>query len=396
MTSMLKNRRVLSGAHAAAEAMRQIDPDVVAVYPITPQTPIAMKFADYVNEGKVHTEMIRVESEHSAMSACVGSSAAGARTMTATSSNGLALMTEIVYIASSTRLPIVMNLADRALSGPINIHGDHSDAMLVRDSGWIILASENAQDVYENTIMAVKIAEDKRVLLPVMILQDGFITSHSAETMYTFDDETVKNFVGEYDPKYSLLRTDNPITIGPLDLFDYYFEHKRQQVEAMDNAKKVIKEVFSNFSKLTGKTYDYFEGYRIEDADFILVAMNSSVGTAKFVADKFREKGVKAGVLKIRVFRPFMDEEVVEKLKNAKAVAVLDRAASFGSHGGPIFHDVRSAFYESSKKPKILNYIYGLGGRELSVELLNKVFNDLIELDKGKSMSQVQYLGVRD
>ncbi len=396
MTSMLKNRKVLSGAHAAAEAMRQIDPDVVAVYPITPQTPIAMKFADYVNEGKVHTEMIRVESEHSAMSACVGSSAAGARTMTATSSNGLALMTEIVYIASSTRLPIVMNLADRALSGPINIHGDHSDAMLVRDSGWIILASENAQDVYENTIMAVKIAEDKRVLLPVMILQDGFITSHSAETMYTFDDETVKKFVGEYNPKYSLLRTDNPITMGPLDLFDYYFEHKRQQVEAMDNAKKVIKEVFSNFSKLTGKTYDYFEGYKTEDADFIIVAMNSSVGTAKFVADKFREKGVKAGVLKIRVFRPFMDEEVVEKLKNAKAVAVLDRAASFGSHGGPIFHDVRSAFYESDKKPKMLNYIYGLGGRELSVELLNKVFNDLIEFDGGKSMNQVQYLGVRD
>ncbi len=396
MTSMLKNRKVLSGAHAAAEAMRQIDPDVVAVYPITPQTPIAMKFADYVNEGKVHTEMIRVESEHSAMSACVGSSAAGARTMTATSSNGLALMTEIVYIASSTRLPIVMNLADRALSGPINIHGDHSDAMLVRDSGWIILASENAQDVYENTIMAVKIAEDKRVLLPVMILQDGFITSHSAETMYTFDDETVKKFVGEYNPKYSLLRTDNPITVGPLDLFDYYFEHKRQQVEAMDNAKKVIKEVFSNFSKLTGKTYDYFEGYKTEDADFIIVAMNSSVGTAKFVADKFREKGVKAGVLKIRVFRPFMDEEVVEKLKNAKAVAVLDRAASFGSHGGPIFHDVRSAFYESDKKPKMLNYIYGLGGRELSVELLNKVFNDLIEFDGGKSMNQVQYLGVRD
>ena len=396
MTSMLKNRKVLSGAHAAAEAMRQIDPDVVAVYPITPQTPIAMKFADYVNEGKVHTEMIRVESEHSAMSACVGSSAAGARTMTATSSNGLALMTEIVYIASSTRLPIVMNLADRALSGPINIHGDHSDAMLVRDSGWIILASENAQDVYENTIMAVKIAEDKRVLLPVMILQDGFITSHSAETMYTFDDETVKKFVGEYNPKYSLLRTDSPITVGPLDLFDYYFEHKRQQVEAMDNAKKVIKEVFSNFSKLTGKTYDYFEGYKTEDADFIIIAMNSSVGTAKFVADKFREKGVKAGVLKIRVFRPFMDEEVVEKLKNAKAVAVLDRAASFGSYGGPIFHDVRSAFYESDKKPKMLNYIYGLGGRELSVELLNKVFNDLIEFDGGKSMNQVQYLGVRD
>ncbi len=392
----LKNRRVLSGAHAAAEAMRQIDPDVVAVYPITPQTPIAMKFSEFVNDGSVHTEMIRVESEHSAMSACVGSAAAGARTMTATSANGLALMTEIVYIASSTRLPIVMNLADRALSAPINIHGDHSDAMLVRDASWIMLCSENAQDVYENTIMAVRIAENKNVLLPVMIMQDGFITSHSQETVYTFDDSTVKDFIGEYNPKYSLLRTEKPITIGPLDLFDYYFEHKRQQILAMDNAKKVIRDVFDEFSKLTGKKYDYFEGYKLDDAEFVIVSINSSVGTAKFVADKFREKGVKAGVLNVRVFRPFMNEEVVKKLRDAKIVAVLDRAASFGSHGGALFNDVRSAFYEEDKKPKILNYIYGLGGRELSVDMVNKVYDDMIKLDKGEHVEQIQYLGVRD
>ncbi len=396
MNAKLKIRKVLSGAQAAAEAMRQIDPDVVAVYPITPQTPIAMQFAEFVNEKKVHTEMIRVESEHSAMSACVGSAAAGARTMTATSSNGLALMTEVVYIASSTRLPIVMNLADRALSGPINIHGDHSDAMLVRDASWVMLASENAQDVYENTIMAVRIAEHKDVLLPVMILQDGFITSHSAETMYLFEDETVKDFIGEYNPKYSLLRTEQPITIGPLDLFDYYFEHKRQQIEAMENAKRVIKEVFDQFSKLTGKTYNYFEGYKTDDAEFIIVTMNSSVGTAKFVADEFRKKGVKAGVVKIRVFRPFMDEEIVKLLKDAKVVAVLDRAASFGSNGGPIFHDVRSAFYESEKKPKMLNYIYGLGGRELSVEMLKKVYSDMVKVNEGIKVEQIQCLGVRD
>ncbi len=396
MNIKLKNKKVLSGAHAAAEAMRQIDPDVVAVYPITPQTPIAMRFSDFVNDGSVHTEMIRVESEHSAMSACVGSAAAGARTMTATSANGLALMTEIVYIAASTRLPIVMNLADRALSAPINIHGDHSDAMLIRDSGWIIMSSEDAQDVYENTIMAVRIAENKDVLLPVAVMQDGFITSHSQETVYTFDDQTVKKFIGEYDPKYSLLRTDNPITIGPLDLFDYYFEHKRQQILAMENAKRVIREVFDEFSKLTGKKYDYFEGYKTEDADFIIISINSSVGTAKFIADEMRNKGIKAGVLKVRVFRPFLEEEVVEKLKNAKVVAVLDRAAAFGSHGGPLFNDVRSAFYEADKKPKILNYVYGLGGRELSLEMVRKVYDDMIKLNNGEKVEQIQYLGVRD
>jgi pyruvate ferredoxin oxidoreductase alpha subunit len=389
-------KKALSGAHAAAEAMRQINPDVVAVYPITPQTPIAMKFSEFVNDGLVNTEMIRVESEHSAMSACIGSAASGARTMTATSANGLALMTEIVYIASSLRLPIVMNLVNRALSGPINIHGDHSDAMLVRDSGWIMLASVNAQDVYENTIMAVRISEHKDIMLPVMVLQDGFITSHSVETLFTLDDKSVKNFVGEYKPKHNLLNTENPITIGPLDLFDYYFEHKRQQAEAMEKSKYIIKKIFNEFSKLSGRKYDYFEGYKTNDADFIILTMNSSVGTAMEVADSFREKGFKTGVLSVRVFRPFMNEEVVKKLRNAKVVAVLDRAIAYGSHGGVLFNDVRSAFYEQQKKPKILNYIYGLGGRELSVDMVLKVFEDMIKLSKGKEIKQIQYLGVRD
>ncbi|MEM2121272.1 MAG: transketolase C-terminal domain-containing protein [Candidatus Woesearchaeota archaeon] len=392
----MRIRKALSGAHAVAEAMRQINPDVVAVYPITPQTPIAMKFSEFVNDGLVDTEMIRVESEHSAMSACIGSAASGARTMTATSANGLALMVEIVYIASSLRLPIVMNLVNRALSGPINIHGDHSDAMLVRDSGWIMLASVNAQDVYDNTIMAVRIGEHKEVMLPVMVLQDGFITSHSVETLYTLDDQTVKNFIGEYKPKYNLLNTEKPITIGPLDLFDYYFEHKRQQAEAMEKSKIVIKRIFEEFSKISGRKYDYFEGYKTSDADFIILTMNSSVGTAMEVADRFRDKGVKAGVLSVRVFRPFMNEEVVKKLKNAKVVAILDRAIAFGSYGGVLFNDVRSAFYEQPKKPKIINYIYGLGGRELTEEMIKKVFDDMIKLNKGKKIKQVQYLGVRD
>ncbi|MGB9748546.1 MAG: pyruvate ferredoxin oxidoreductase [Candidatus Woesearchaeota archaeon] len=389
-------KKVLTGAHAAAEAMKQINPDVVAVYPITPQTPIAMKFSEFVNDGLVDTEMIRVESEHSAMSACIGSAASGARTMTATSANGLALMTEIVYIASSLRLPIVMNLVNRALSGPINIHGDHSDAMLIRDSGWIMLASVNAQDVYDNNMMAVRIAEHKDVMLPVMVLQDGFITSHSVENLYTLDDKKVKKFIGEYKPKYNLLDTEKPITIGPLDLFDYYFEHKRQQAEAMEKSKLVIKKIFSEFSKISGRNYDYFEGYKINDADFIILTMNSSVGTAMEVCDHFRNKGFKTGVLSVRVFRPFMNEEVVKKLKNARVVAVLDRAIAFGSYGGVLFNDVRSAFYEQNKRPKILNYIYGLGGRELSVEMVEKVFDDTIKLSKGKKIEKVQYLGVRD
>ncbi|MBW2991174.1 pyruvate ferredoxin oxidoreductase [Candidatus Woesearchaeota archaeon] len=391
-----KTRKAFTGAQCTAEAMKQINPDVVAAYPITPQTPIMHSFSQFVADGEVDTDLVTVESEHSAMSACVGASAAGARAMTATSANGLALMWEIVYIASSTRLPIVMNVVNRALSAPINIHCDHSDSMGCRDTCWIQLYSENGEEAYENTIMGVRIGEHKDVLLPVMICQDGFITSHGVETVELLDDETVKNFVREYAGHYPLLDVDKPVTYGPLDLFDYYFEHKRQQVLAMENAKRVIREIFNEFGQITGKKYDFFEGYRLAGAEKVIVCANSSAGTVRVVVDELREKGEKVGLLKMRVFRPFLNEMVVEKLCHVKAVAVLDRSDSFGAFGGPIFSEIRSSFHEENEKPHIIDYIYGLGGRELDIAQIKKVFNELEEVKKGNVSKRVRYLGVRE
>lgn len=389
-------KKPLSGANAASEAMRQINPDVVAAYPITPQTQIMEKFSEFVSDGLVQTELIRVESEHSAMSACVGSSAAGARTMTATSSQGLALMFEIVYIASSLRLPIVMNVVNRALSAPINIHCDHSDSMGCRDSGWIQIYAENNQEVYEHTLIAQKIAEHKEVLLPVMTCQDGFITSHSVEGVEILDDNIVKNFVGEYTPITPLLDVDNPITVGALDFFDYYFEHKMQQITAMENSKKVIPQVFAEFSKVSGKTFDFFESYMMDDAETAIVAIGSTCGTAKVVIDQLRSEGKKVGLVKVRVFRPFMNEIIVEALKNVKSIGVLDRAVSFGAFGGPLFMEVRNAFFETKNQPSIINYIYGLGGREINLDLLKKVYAELDMLKNGGKINTINYLGVRE
>lgn len=393
-----KTKRAMTGAECSAEAMKQINPDVVAAYPITPQTEIMHNFSQFVADSDVDTEMITVESEHSAMSACVGASAAGARAMTATSANGLALMWEIVYIASGTRLPIVMNVVNRALSGPINIHCDHSDSMGCRDSGWIQLYSETGEEAYENTLMAVRIAEHPDVLLPVMVCQDGFITSHCVETVEILDDATAKEFVGEFKAHYPLLDVDKPVTYGPLDFFDYYFEHKRQQIDAMEISKKVIRQVFDEFGKIIDKEYDFFEGYMLEDAEKVIFCSNSSAGSTKVIIDELRAKGEKVGLLKMRVFRPWLNEQVVEKLKNAKAVAVLDRAASFGALGGPLFNEVRSSFHETEKgsKPIIINYIFGLGGRELDLELIRKVFSELEEAKNGNTGDLVRYLGVRD
>lgn len=390
---VVKIKKALTGAQCAAEAMRQVNPDVVAAYPITPQTDIMHAFAQFVADGVVDTELVTVESEHSAMSACVGAAAAGARAMTATSANGLALMWEVVYIASGTRLPIVMNVVNRALSGPINIHCDHSDSMGCRDSGWIQLYSENGEEAYENTIMGVRIAEHPDVLLPVMICQDGFITSHCVETVEILDDESVKQFIGENNSHFPLLDVDSPVTYGPLDLFDYYFEHKRQQLLAMENAKKVIRQVFDEFGRMTGKEYDFFEGYMIDDAEKVIFCCNSTAGTAKVVVDELRAKGEKVGLLKMRVFRPWLHEQVVEKLKNAKVVAVLDRAASFGALGGPLYNEVRSSFHEENKKPVLINYIYGLGGRELDLNQIRRLFD---ELNNPDIKELVRYLGVRE
>jgi len=395
---MAKNKLVaLMGDQAVAEAMRQIDPDVVAAYPITPQTEIVMNFAQFVADGKVNTEMIPVESEHSAMSACVGSAAAGARTMTATSANGLALMWEIVYIAASTRLPIVMPVVNRALSGPINIHCDHSDTMGARDAGWIQIFSENPQEAYENTIVAVRIAEHKDILLPVMVCQDGFITSHGVEGVEIFPDEEIKKLIGEYKIERSLLDVDKPVTYGPLDLQDYYFEHKRQQVEAMESALKNIPGILKEFDKTFGTSHDLIEEYKMDDAEIAIIVLSSTAGTTKDVVDKLREKGVKAGLIKPIFFRPFPKERLVKALSGVKAAAVLDRSDSFGAEGGPLFTEIKSSLYEAKNKPPLVDYIFGLGGRDIFPEDIEHVYNDLEAIKKtGKINNLVTYLGVRD
>ena len=389
-------RERLSGNEAAAIAMKQINPDVVAAFPITPSTEIPQYFSTFVANGTVDTEFVAVESEHSAMSACIGAEAAGARAMTATSANGLSLMWEMIYIASSLRLPIVLSLVNRAVSGPLNIHCDHSDAMGVRDSGWIMLFSENNQEAYDNTLMAHRIAEHKDVLLPLMVCQDGFITSHSIENIELLEDDKVKEFVGEYKPEHYLLNEKEPIAVGPLDLQSYLFEHKAQQAEAMKNAKQVILEVSKEFEKLTGRSYGLFEAYQLEDAEVAIVCMNSTAGTTKYVVDNLRKQGIKAGLLKIRVFRPFPGEEIAKALSHVKAIAILDRADSLNAAGGALFEDVTSGMYVNNIHVPAVNYVYGLGGRDTKSDDIESVFQDLLEIVKtGKIDNPYRYLGLR-
>lgn len=391
-------RERLSGNEAVAIAMKQINPDVVAAFPITPSTEIPQYFSTFVSNGDVDTEFVAVESEHSAMTACIGAEAAGARAMTATSANGLSLMWEMIYIASSLRLPIVMSLVNRAVSGPLNIHNDHSDAMGVRDAGWIMLFSENNQEAYDNMVMAHRIAEHKDVRLPIMICQDGFITSHSIENIELIEDEKVKEFVGTYKPEHYLLNKKEPMAIGPLDLQAYLFEHKYQQAEGMRNAKKVIAEVSAEFEKMTGRKYSFFEEYKMEDAEYVVVCMNSTAGTAKFTVDNLRSKGVKAGLLKIRMFRPFPAREIAEALskESIKSIAVLDKSDSVNGAGGALFEDVTSAMYVNNKHVSIVNYIYGIGGRDTTADDIESVFEDLQKIQKDEKVENpYRYLGLR-
>ena len=389
-------RERLSGNEAAATAMKQINPDVVAAFPITPSTEIPQYFSTFVSNGSVDTEFVAVESEHSAMSACIGAEAAGARAMTATSANGLSLMWEMIYIASSLRLPIVMSLVNRAVSGPLNIHNDHSDAMGVRDAGWIMLFSENNQEAYDNLLMAHRIAEHKDVMLPLMVCQDGFITSHSIENIELVEDDKVKEFVGKYNPEHYLLNRKEPMAIGPLDVQTYLFEHKYQQAEAMRNAKKVVKEVSEEFEKLTGRKYSFFEEYKLDDAEIAIVCMNSTAGTTKYVVDSLREKGIKAGLLKIRMFRPFPAEEIAEALGHLKAVAVMDKADSLNGAGGALFEDVTSAMYVNKKEVPMLSYVYGIGGRDTTSYDIESVFTDLQKVaETGDIENPYRYVGVR-
>ncbi len=387
------------GTDAVAEAMRQINPDVVPAYPITPQTAIVETFSQMVADGRVESLLINAESEHSAMSAAIGAAAAGTRVMTATSSQGLALMWEMLYIASGLRLPIILANVNRSLSAPINIHCDHSDSMGARDSGWIQLFSENGQEAYDNTLQAVRIAEHPDVKLPVMVLLDGFIISHSIDRVDFLEDDKVQKFVGSYTPEYPLLDAKNPVTWGAFDgLYGHYFEFKRAQQQGMLNAPAVIKKVGEEYGQMSGRPYGFFEEYHMEDAEFAVVALGSATGTIREAVDIARCADMKVGMIKLRMFRPFPAEELVKALSGVKAVGIFDRSDTFsGTLGGPVFVETRSAFYESPVKPLMSSYIYGLGGRDLSFDLIEKAFAELEETARtGKVKERINYLGLRE
>jgi pyruvate ferredoxin oxidoreductase alpha subunit len=380
----------VNGDTAIAYAWKQVNPDVVAAYPITPQTIIVEAFSDYVADGEVDTEYVCAESEHSAMTLCIGASAAGARCATATASAGLALMWEMLYVAASMRTPIVMAVANRALSGPINIHCDHSDSMGARDSSWVQLYGENVQEAYDQSIMAFRIAEHPDIQLPVMTGLDGFIITHAIENLQALPDDVVKKFVGEFKPKYPLLDVKNPVTMGPFDNFDWYFEHKYQQVEAMNRVPKVVNQVFDDFEKISGRRYNVVEPYMTDDADYVVMAIGSTAGTLKAAVDELRGEGMKAGSVKLRMFRPFPEKEIIEALDGKNAVAVMDRAISFGS-SGPVFPEVRSAMLDAKDAPRVVNYIYGLGGRDVPPADIKNVFR---QLATGES-EKINFMGVR-
>jgi len=391
-------RKAITGNGAIALALKQVDPDVMAAYPITPQTEIAQNYAQFVADGAVKTEYIAVESEHSAMSAAIGSCAAGARTITATSSQGFALMWEMLFIAASLRLPITMPVITRALSGPINIHCDHSDSMGGRDCGWVQLYGEDAQEGYDNAIQAFRIAEHMDVRLPVMTMIDGFIISGAIGPVETLDDDVVKKFVGEYKALYPLLNVENPVTVGAFDsLGGWYFEHKVTQNRAMENAMGVIEEVGREFGKLTGREYSHFKTYEIEDAEIVLVAIGSAAGNVKTVAEKLRAEGKKVGMLKVRTFRPFPTGQIREALSGAKVIGVMDRSDSFGAQGGPLFTEISSAMYGSETRPQIYNFIYGLGGRDIFPDDIEGAVEMLEKAAAGEAVAhQRHYLNVRE
>ena len=386
----------LTGDEAVAYAAKQCDVDVVAAYPITPQTIMVERFSEYVANGEVKTEFVCVESEHSAMSACVGASLTGARVLTATGSQGLALMHEIMYIASSLRCPIVMGVANRALSAPINIHGDHSDMMGSRDCGWIQIYTENAQEAYDLMIQAFKIAEDPEVLLPVTVNLDGFIISHCMEGVEVLEDDAVRRFL----PKRRVnlkIDPEKPLTIGPLCLTDYYFEFKMQQEEAMKGVPNKVKKVGKEFGRLTGRTYDMLNAYGINDAEAAIICLGSTAGTARVIAEKMRKEGEKIGVVKVRLYRPFPTEEFKEVTKHLKAIAVLDRACSFGAPVGPLCSDVKAILYETENRPKIFNVIYGLGGRDITPTDIEGIFNRALKTAETGIVEQpVTFVGVRE
>lgn len=396
----------LNGDEASAYATKQVDPDVVAAYPITPQTIIVERYSEYVADGLVGSEFVAVESEHSALSACVGASAAGARAFTATAANGLALMWEILFIAAGLRMPIVMAVANRCIGGPINIHNDHSDAMGARDTGWVQIFCENSQEVYDASVEAWRIAEHPDVQLPVMVNFDGFTISHTMENVYILEDADVKKFVGKRvfmkteGPRGEVefrLDPENPISIGPLDLQDFYFEHKVQQMEAMKDTLKAIKVVDKEFEKITGRKLEYVYPYKMEDAEVAVVGLGSAMGTVREVVDELRAEGVKAGMVKMRLFRPFPAEELKKALGNVPVLGVMEKAYSIGGPGAPLYIEIKTVLYDAPKRPLVADYINGLGGKDTSPELIRGIFKSLQKIkEKGAVVEPVTYVGVRE
>ncbi len=386
----------MSGNEAVAFAIRQINPDVMPAFPITPSTEIPQMVSTFIANGEIDTEFIPVESEHSAMSACIGSEASGARTLTATSSAGLAFMWEELLLAASNRLPIALALVNRTLSGPININCDHTDSMGARDTGWIQIYSENNQEVYDNMIQAFRIAENTNVRLPIMICQDGFITSHAVENIELLEDEDVKSFVGVYEPEEYMLNPGKPVSVGPYANSPYVMEARKNQRIAIENAKPVILSVAEEYAKVSGREYGLFEEYKTGDADYIMVIIGSAAGTAKEAADALRDAGMKVGVLKLRVFRPFPADEIAGALKNAKAVAIMDRCESYNGNGGPLGAEITASLYRNKIYLNATNYIYGLGGRDFTTDDATEVFTAMDEsVTSGKEIEQYQYIGLR-
>lgn len=393
----MARRDRMSGNEAVSYAIKQINPDVMPAFPITPSTEIPQMVSNYIANGQMDTEFIPVESEHSSMSATIGAEAAGARSLTATSSAGLALMWEELLLAASNRMPCALALVNRTLSGPININCDHSDGMGARDTGWIQIYAENNQEAYDNFIQAYPIAEDPRVHLPIMICQDGFITSHAVENIELLEDKEVKEFVGEYHPEEFLLNPDKPIAVGPYAISNYVMEARKNQLQALERSKEVILEVAEKYKKLSGRGFGLFEEYKTQDADYIMVIIGSAAGTAKEAVDSLREAGKKVGVLKLRVFRPFPAEEIANAIKHAKAVAIMDRTESYNTHGGPLGAEIEAGLYRAKANCMAVNYIYGLGGRDFTVNHVSDIFAELEDaVQNNKELEQYKYIGLRE
>lgn len=394
---MAEEKKMFSatGNQMVADAMRQVNPDVMAAYPITPQTTIVEGYDKFVADGRVTTEYVNVESEHSALSACIGASAAGARVATATSSQGLAFMWEELHIAAGMRCPIVMANANRALSAPINIHGDHSDIMGARDTGWIIMFAETAQEAYDNTIISFKVAEDPDVLLPVLTTLDGFVTTHAMDCCVMEEDQTVKGFVGEYHAKYPLLDTANPVGHGMFaTLGDGYMKYKYTQRQAIEGALDVIEKHGKEWAEITGRPFDLVDAWGTEDADYIIVVLGSCAGNARFQARQLRAQGKKVGVVRPRVFRPFPAQQIVDACKNAKAIGVIDRSDSFGSAHAPLALEVRSALFSAGVQVPVNDYIAGLGGADITLQQMDQVFSELEDCAAGNAKKSITYLGI--